>query len=53
MERTQPSTGDAERGLITRRGGSGAADAALGPKAAFIPAIAAQPALWALGVKKA
>lgn len=56
MERTQPGAGDAERGLITRCGGGAARLCRMqlrAEKPAFIPAIAAKPALQALGVKKA
>lgn len=55
MERTQPGAGDAEQGLITRCRGVVRLCRMLlqARKAAFIPAIAAKPALRALGVKKA
>lgn len=54
MERTQPGAGSAERGLITRHGGSAAAppDAALGRKACIYPSDSSQASAAGLGGKK-
>lgn len=54
MERTQPGAGDAERGLITRRGGRDAAppDAAPGRKAGVYPSDSSQASAAGLGGKK-
>jgi len=54
VERTQPGVGDAERGLITRRGGASAAlpDAAPGRRACIYPCDSRRASAAGLGGKK-